>query len=137
MALGFRPLPGPESLRTLVQANFARASLFVKCCWVEWLSWSQKPSHLTDLEGWMVRLLIVTGAEHCGDLSFGVRQCIRSVLGVEKDRLRFLALLEITLNMGCKMRTFVRYEGEEIVRPKSATYERIKDLGQEKCKSAT
>src|SRR6266849_10789338 len=52
-ARGFRPLPNSVSLRTLVQAPKARASLLVKCWWVDWLSCSQKPSHLMDLEGEM------------------------------------------------------------------------------------
>jgi hypothetical protein len=40
-----------------------------------------------------------TGVEHRGDLSLGVRQWMRSVLGTEKERLEFLALLDITLYM--------------------------------------
>src|SRR6266852_9801430 len=93
VALGLRPLPRSQSLRTLAQAPYARANLLVKCWWVEWLSWSQKPSHLTDLEGWMRVPFRETGVMHRGDLSLGVRQWTRSVLGTEKVRLRFLALL--------------------------------------------
>jgi hypothetical protein len=101
-------LPRSESLLTLTQANLARFSLLVKCWWVEWLSCSQKPSHLTDLEGWMSWSPMRTGRLHLGDLSLGVRQWMRSVLGTENVRLRALALLEATLYMRWRMRTFVR-----------------------------
>src|ERR1700710_671716 len=120
VARGLRPFPRSESLLTLVQAYLASESLLVKCWWVEWLSWSQKPSHLTVLEGWIRVPSRRTGDEHRGDLSFGERQCMRSVLGTENVRLSCFALLEITLYMRCKMRTLVRYEGEEIVRPMSS-----------------
>src|SRR6266849_2588794 len=99
VALGLRTLLRSESLRTLVQAPYARAILLVKCWWVEWLSWSQKPSHLTDLEGCMISPSREMGEDQCGDLSFGERQWMRSVLLIEKVRLSDLALLEITLYM--------------------------------------
>ena len=99
VALGLRPFPRSESLRTLIQANLARPRRFVKCWWVERLSCSQKPSHLTDGEGWIISPLREIGERQRGDLSFGERQCMRSVLLMEKERLSDLALLEITLNM--------------------------------------
>ena len=66
---------------------------------MEWLSWSQKPSHLTVLEGWISTPSSRTGEEQRGDLSFGVRQWMRSVLGTENVRLMYFALLVITLYM--------------------------------------
>src|SRR6266849_4138615 len=106
-ARGLRPLPNSVSRRTLVQAPTARASLLVKCWWVEWLSRSQKPSHLTDLEGEMVVLSSEIGPKKRGHLSLGECQWMRSVLLTEKERLSAFALLEITLYMCCKILTFV------------------------------
>jgi hypothetical protein len=121
VALGFSPFPGSDSLLTFVHAPLARCSLFVKCWCVEWLSCSQNPSHLTDLAGLMIVPFRETGMWQREDLSIGVFQWMRSVFGTEKVRFRALALLEMTRNILWRIRTFVRYEGEEMVSPKSST----------------
>jgi hypothetical protein len=72
-----------------------------------------------------------------GDLSLGDLQWTRSVFGIEKVRLQAFALLEMTRNILWRIWTFVQYEGEDMVRPKSSTKERISDLGQGKCRSET
>src|SRR3978361_2342761 len=61
VALGLRPLPKSDSLLTFVQAAFAKWSRLEKCCCVEWLSCSQKPSHLTEVEGLMISPSRATG----------------------------------------------------------------------------
>ena len=121
MALGLRPLPKSDSLLTFVQAALARWSRLEKCCCVEWLSCSQKPSHLTEVEGVMISPSRATGVLHLGDLSAGVRQWMRSVLATEKLRLRPFARFDMTLNILWRMRTLVRYEGDDMVNPKSST----------------
>jgi hypothetical protein len=66
---------------------------------VEWLSGSQKLSHLTDLAGEMMVPFKETEIWHRGDLSLGVLQWMKSALGIEKVRLRDLAMLEMTQNI--------------------------------------